>query len=141
MKDAPNPAAAAPAPVRDAEAAEQSKTPASEREGFANRKLIRPSLPPRAERSAEYREGGRAPSKRPAPPEQTSAEAFYFQKQMQTRTPMVVVLQDGEELHGTIEWYDKDCIKLNRPTHHPNLLIYKSSIKYLFKQPDGNGKK
>ena len=27
---------------------------------------------------------------------------------------MVVVLRDGEEVHGYIEWYDKHCIKLNR---------------------------
>jgi len=31
---------------------------------------------------------------------------------------MVVVLTDGEQLYGVIEWYDKDCIKLQpaRPT-------------------------
>ena len=33
---------------------------------------------------------------------------------MQTKTPMVLVLQDGEEIHGVIEWYDKYCLKVNR---------------------------
>ena len=28
---------------------------------------------------------------------------------------MVVVTRDGEQLRGIIEWYDKNCIKLNRP--------------------------
>ena len=52
--------------------------------------------------------------KKPAPPEQTNAENFYYQKQMQSRTPMVIVLRDGEEVRGIIEWYDRNCIKVNR---------------------------
>lgn len=51
---------------------------------------------------------------------------------MQARTPIVVILTDGETLNGTVEWYDRDCIKLTR-IGSPNLLIYKHSIKYLFK--------
>ena len=51
---------------------------------------------------------------------------------MQARTPVVVVLTDGESLHGTVEWYDRDCIKLTR-TGNPNLLIYKQVIKYIYK--------
>ena len=45
---------------------------------------------------------------------------------------MVIVLTDGEMLNGTVEWYDQDCIKLTR-IGSPNLMIYKHSIKYLFK--------
>jgi len=74
-----------------------------------------------------------------APTEQTNAENFYYQKQMQTKTPMVVVLRDGEEVHGYIEWYDKSCIKLNR-TGAPNLMVYKPAIKYMFKEGE-NGKR
>ena len=51
---------------------------------------------------------------------------------MQARTPVVIVLTDGETLHGTVEWYDRDCIKLTR-TGSPNLLIYKQFIKYIYK--------
>ena len=51
-------------------------------------------------------------AKKLAPPEQTHAENFYYQKQMQTKTPMVLVLQDDEEVHGIIEWYDKYCLKV-----------------------------
>jgi RNA chaperone Hfq len=58
---------------------------------------------------------------------------------MQTKTPMVVVLRDGEEVHGYIEWYDKNCIKLNR-AGSANLMIYKPAIKYMFKEGE-NGKK
>ncbi len=74
-----------------------------------------------------------------APPEQTNAENFYYQKQMQSRTPMVIVLRDGEEVHGVIEWYDKTCIKVIRDDGRPNLMIYKPAIKYMFKE-DENGR-
>ena len=72
--------------------------------------------------------------KKPSPPEQTNAENFYYQKQMQSRTPMVIVLRDGEEVHGMIEWYDRNCIKINRENGEPNLMIYKPAIKYIFKE-------
>ena len=123
--------------------AEQS----ADQEGFANRKLIRPSLSRTDHNShghnhlpTERRDRPPAPAKRSgAPTEQTNAENFYYQKQMQTKTPMVVVLRDGEEVHGYIEWYDKSCIKLNR-TGAPNLMIYKPAIKYMFKEGE-NGKR
>ena len=75
---------------------------------------------------------GPVPKRRPAPPEQTGAEAFYYVKQMNNRTPMVVVLESGEALHGHIEWYDRGCIKLNRDGA-PNLLLYKHAIRYMHK--------
>lgn len=71
-------------------------------------------------------------AKKSAPPEQTNAEQFYFSKQMQAKTSMIVVLNDGERLEGVVEWYDRNCIKLNR-VGEPNLLLYKHSIKYLHK--------
>lgn len=101
-----------------------------------NRKLIRPSLTdikeqmnPRRNQNANH---GSSPNKKPTPPEHTNAENFYYVKQMQSKTPMVVVLKDGEELHGIIEWYDKCCLKLNRE-NQPNLLVYKPNIKYMYK--------
>ena len=62
---------------------------------------------------------------------------FRSVKQMQAKTPMVIVLTDGEILHGVIEWYDRTCIKVHR-TGEPNLLLYKSSIKYLYKENEGD---
>jgi sRNA-binding regulator protein Hfq len=157
-----------------------------EKESFANRKLIRPTLPrpenngnhgshgghnpgptavPRperverhermernnerghdrnnhernndrhAERSNNDRFGGGG--RKQSPPEQTNAENFYYQKQMQSRTPMVIVLRDGEEVHGVIEWYDRDCLKVNRASGEPNLMIYKPAIKYMYKEGEG----
>ena len=119
-------------------------------EVFANRKLIRPALNrndhphsdgDRRERGGDRadRGGDRSNSKKTPPPEQTHAENFYYQKQMQSKTPMVVVLRDGEEVHGYIEWYDRNCIKLNRGGA-ANLMIYKPAIKYMFKEGE-NGRK
>ena len=76
------------------------------------------------------------PIKKPVPPDQTNAENFYYIKQMQTKTPMVIVLRDGEQITGVIEWYDKICLKVNREDG-PNLLIYKPSIKYMHKANGG----
>jgi host factor-I protein len=118
-----------------------------EPENFANRKLIRPSLTradynhsssPGGERrdrpvdrnDRNERNGG---GRKAAPVEQTNAENFYYQKQMQARTPMVIVLRDGEEIRGVIEWYDKSCLKINC-NGSPNLMIYKPSIKYMYKE-------
>lgn len=94
-----------------------------------NRKLIRPSL-------TEVKDPG--PARRPpaahrnTPPDQTNAENFYYMKQMQSKTLMVIVFKDGETLEGVIEWYDKCCLKVNREGA-PNLLIFKSNIKYMYK--------
>jgi sRNA-binding regulator protein Hfq len=74
------------------------------------------------------------------PAEQTNAENFYYLKQMQNHTPMVVVLADGTELTGWIEWYDKTCIKLNR-TDAPNLLLFKHAVKFMFKEEERHGRR
>ena len=96
---------------------------------MSNRKLIRPSLAEIKEQLTTVRQ----PRKKPSPNEQTNAENFYYLKQMQNKTPMVVVLQDGETVHGVIEWYDKNCIKLNRNSE-PSLLLLKHYIKYMYKE-------
>lgn len=76
-----------------------------------------------------------AAKKKSAPPTETNAEVFYYKKQIDSRSEMVVVLQDGEELEGTIEWYDRDAIKLNRK-NAPNILLLKHNIKYMYKAED-----
>ncbi len=98
----------------------------------ANRKLIRPSFNEFKEQAAAPPPPRKVPLKKPVPPDQTNAENFYYVKQMQTKTPMVFVLRDGETLHGVIEWYDKSCLKVNR-MEGPNLLLYKPNIKYMYK--------
>ncbi len=130
-----------------------------------NRKLIRPNLSelkeklghaPRAQATVEpltppppanpgsvaanpnapsAPQGLGSPRRKIAPPEQTNAESFYYLKQMQAKTPMVVVLQNDEKIRGVIEWYDKHCLKINR-IKEPNLLVPKHNIKYIYKQDE-----
>ncbi len=105
---------------------------------MVNRRLIRPSLTEVKEQGSDAASdscGGASQQKKPTPPEQTHAESFYWVKQMQARTPVAIVLMDGEVLRGVVEWYDRDCIKLTR-FGSPNLLIYKQTIKYLYKDGD-----
>lgn len=101
-----------------------------------NRKLIRPSFNEFKEKGdGPPRKGGAPVQKRQVPPDQTNAENFYYVKQMQSKTPMVIKLKDGETLKGVIEWYDRSCLKLNRDGD-PNVLLYKSNIKYMYKDEE-----
>ena len=62
---------------------------------------------------------------------QRQAELFYLQKQIQSQTPMVIVLEDGEHIEGCIEWYDRHALKVRGRSR---MLVYKSAIKYMYKQ-------
>jgi sRNA-binding regulator protein Hfq len=102
------------------------------------RKLIRPLLPDGASRYPT-RVPGISPvftrhNSSAARGESSHAEAFYFQKQIHSRTPMIFLLEDGERIEGTIEWYDRHSIKVRQGSLRT--LIYKASIKYLYKATD-----
>ena len=109
-----------------------------------------PAPPPRASSSrpsggsSAPREsaGGPPPSgplgRKKIPPAETNAEIFYYKKQMDAHTPMVIVLVDGEEVEGTIEWYDRSALKINR-RGAPNIMLLKHNIKYMFKAEDRDG--
>jgi len=114
---------------------------------MVNRKLVRPNLAQIKSRLPDQSNGkdasarGSAPSvvrRRPSPVESTNAEAFYYLKQMNTQTPMIVVLDNGEQLQGHIEWYDRGCLKVHRP-EGPNLLVFKHCIRYVYKAEDEQG--
>jgi len=137
----PSPAAPAPAPP-------PAKT--HDLDVIGPRKLIRPTLPGNAWRDRRFRRqeepalSVRATAPTASAVEASHAESFYFQKQMQTQTPLVFVLEDGERIEGWIEWYDRNAIKVRCTTSSPQssglrsesgarALIYKSSIKYLYK--------
>jgi host factor-I protein len=87
---------------------------------------------------------GRAPQaaapvrKRTPPPMETNAELFYYKKQIDAHTPMVIVLTDGEEIEGTIEWYDRGALKVNRKVE-PNILLLKRNVKYMYKADERVG--
>ncbi|MHB8735715.1 MAG: Hfq-like protein [Terriglobales bacterium] len=110
-------------------------TPAAPAQAMAARPPHAPHVPHAAHAGHAAPAAPPRTAKKPIPPDQTNAENFYYIKQMQTKTPMVLVLQDGERINGIIEWYDRSCLKIHR-TDGPNLLIYKANIKYLFKAED-----
>lgn len=58
------------------------------------------------------------------------AEFFYLQKQIQSQTAMVIVLEDGEHIEGCIDWYDLNSLKVRGRT---KTLVYKTAIKYMYK--------
>lgn len=120
---------------------------APEKDEFVSRKLIRPTLPA-VEQKQDSIQGGVSNGERanraertPRPDrkvyaqEQTFAENFYFQKQLQNKTMLTVVLKNGETVLGIVEWYDKSCVKLTRPGK-PNMLLYKSGIRYIYKSAE-----
>lgn len=104
----------------------------------ANRKLIRPSF--HSKERPEGKKPNAAPpllaqgllQKKTVPPETTNAENFYYAKQIQLKTPMVLVLRDGEKVAGVIDWYDRSCLKLTSEGGD-NLMVYKPAIKYMYK--------
>ncbi len=87
------------------------------------------------ERNSPYQKENSESRKKQPPPSETSAETYYYKKQIDSRTKMAIVLQDGEQIEGTIEWYDLDALKINRQDA-PNLLLLKHNIKYMFKAED-----
>ncbi|HEY3706096.1 MAG TPA: RNA chaperone Hfq [Terracidiphilus sp.] len=68
--------------------------------------------------------------------EHRQAELFYLQKQIQSQTPMVIVLEDGEQIEGCIEWYDRHTLKVRG---RQRVLVFKSAIKYMYKHGENGG--
>ena len=101
-----------------------------------NRRLIRPDLTEIKEQFGGTTRAHRA--RKPVPPEQTNAESFYYLKQMTNKTRMVIMLKDGEEIRGVIEWYDKHALKVHRPDA-PNILLLKDNVKYMYKENEDKG--
>ena len=96
------------------------------------------STRPRNHAYAHKRQATLAPFRLPAydqvqEPPQHNAELFYLQKQIQSQTLMVLVLEDGEQIEGCIEWYDRNAFKIRG---RQKTLVYKSAIKYMYKAGD-----
>ena len=89
------------------------------------RKLIKPNLD-------EIKKGVSTQKRKPAPPYKTHAENYYYIKQMNNRTPLVLELLNGEKIQGLIEWYDKSCLKIRKKDGF-KIILFKHSIKCLYK--------
>jgi len=64
------------------------------------------------------------------PPEETSQEAAYLKSLGEKKRPVSIKLADGEFVHGWIEYYDKNMVRLTREDG-PNLFIFKHEIMYI----------
>jgi sRNA-binding regulator protein Hfq len=102
------------------------------------RKLVRPTLPAgmKARRAYSRRDAPLLIHQQQSPAgnghaASSHAEVFYLQKQMQSQTHMIFMLEDGDCIEGAIEWYDTDTIKVRKG--NTRTLIYKAAIKYLYK--------
>jgi host factor-I protein len=65
-----------------------------------------------------------------SPPEETSEEAAYLKSLGEKQKPISIKLLDGEVVHGWIEYYDKNMVRLTREGS-PNLFIFKHEIMYI----------
>jgi len=93
------------------------------------RKLIKPNL-------KEINQKIKKDVKRkPPPPYKTHAENYYYIKQMNNRVQLVLELVGGDQIKGLIEWYDEKCLKIKK-LDGSNLILFKSQIKFIFKNPD-----
>jgi RNA chaperone Hfq len=77
---------------------------------------------------------GQRQQKKQSPAQRTFAYEYYLLKQMREKTQMVIKLVNGEELSGTITWYDQYAIKLEREPEAPNLVVQKQAILYYYKK-------
>jgi host factor-I protein len=77
-------------------------------------------------------QGGPAASRKAkvTPPEETSQEAVYLKSLGEKQKPVSIKLADGEVVHGWIEYYDKNMLRLTREDG-PNLFIFKHEIMYI----------
>ncbi len=64
------------------------------------------------------------------PPEETFEEAAYLKLLGEKQKPVSIKLRDGEVVHGWIEYYDKNMVRLTRE-NGPNLFIFKHEIMYI----------
>jgi len=125
------------APAPEPQPRERPAAPPPSRSSAPHRSADRPSPPPSRESSGPSA-SALAAGRKKIPPQETNAEIFYYKKQMDSHTPMIIVLLDGEEVEGTIEWYDRNALKINR-RGAPNIMLLKHNIKYMFKAEDRDG--
>jgi host factor-I protein len=67
---------------------------------------------------------------RTPPPEETLEEATYLKSLGEKQKPVSLKLANGEVVHGWIEYYDKNMVRLTRQDA-PNLFIFKHEIMYI----------
>ena len=67
---------------------------------------------------------------RTPPPEDTFEEASFLKALGEKQKSVSIKLMDGQTVHGWIEYYDKNMVRLTREGS-PNLFIFKHEIMYI----------
>lgn len=78
----------------------------------------------------ERRPGSSRTGKRSYPPQSTGGELGFFSSHRESRETVTVRLRDGREIHGVVEYYDRDMVKINREVG-PHLFVRKRDIRYV----------
>ena len=79
----------------------------------------------RPQANANSGKRGRTP-----PPEDTMEESTFLHALGEKQKPVSVKLMDGQIVHGWIEYYDRNMVRLTREGA-PNLFIFKHEIMYI----------
>jgi len=79
----------------------------------------------RPQSNANSAKRGRTP-----PPEDTHEESAFLKGLGERQRAVTVKLMDGQYVHGWIEYYDKNMVRLTREGA-PNLFIFKHEIMYI----------
>jgi small nuclear ribonucleoprotein (snRNP)-like protein len=61
-------------------------------------------------------------------PEHTGSEAAWFKSLVDSRAQVTVVLTSGEQLHGRIRYYDRDCFSIGLTAKGPRFFLRKESV-------------
>lgn len=73
---------------------------------------------------------------KPKVADHTFEETKYLKHLVDEGIPVLIKLENNEEVLGTIEFYDTGFLRLTRE-NGPNLFIYKHDIKYLHELEQG----
>ena len=87
--------------------------------------MYNPDMPLRPQGNVNAAKRGRTP-----PPEDTFEEAAFLKGLGEKQKRVSVKLMDGQTVHGWIEYYDRNMVRLTREGA-PNLFIFKHEIMYI----------
>lgn len=73
---------------------------------------------------------GRGGARRTPPPELTHREALWYARRVEDGALLVLRLSDGEELTGSLDWYDRSAYRLRLPDGG-HLVVQKSAVQTL----------
>jgi RNA chaperone Hfq len=90
------------------------------------RRTDRPARPNRA--MWNDRTGKAANYRELAQPESTGKESSYLKSLIDSRTPVTVTMINGDQFHGHIRYYDRDCFSIGLSSEKRKIFLRKDSV-------------